>query len=139
MQDPTEPQDAATLGWVGRFIDSVSGAINTTVGIAYDTGTLFDYLKYGVSRKVDTVAALRALDITRNQRAMPLGYYTKGDGGGGPARYAVTGQPSFMVFHPIIPLVCTSAGLPELSIARMHAPEYPLIVSQLIIFQSVHI
>lgn len=93
LADPVNPQDAATLGWVGRFIDSVSGAINTTVGIAYDTGTLFDYLKYGVSRKVDTVAALRALDITRNQRAMPLGYYAKGDGGGGPSRYAVTGQP----------------------------------------------
>lgn len=65
----------------------------TTTGIDYDSGNLFDYLKYGVSRQVDTVAALRDLDITRNQRATVLGYYAKGDGGGGPDRYAVTGQP----------------------------------------------
>lgn len=97
VKDPVDGQDAATRGWSTKFfsdlVDSVTGAINTTTGIFYDSGTLFDYLKFGVSRKVDTVADLRALSMTRNQRAQPLGYYVKGDGGGGPSRIAMTGQP----------------------------------------------
>ena len=83
VRDPVEQQDAATKNWVGAFVDSVSGAINTTLGIAYDAGNLFDYLKYGNNRTVDSIAALRALSSSRNQRATVLGYYGKGDGGGG--------------------------------------------------------
>lgn len=83
LEDPVDAQDAATKNWVGKFIDSVSGLINNTLGIAYDGGNLFDYLKTGVSRTVDTIAALQALSTTRNQRAFVLGFYDRLDGGGG--------------------------------------------------------
>ncbi|MCF5056019.1 hypothetical protein GIW54_07115 [Pseudomonas proteolytica] len=83
LRDPVEAQDAVTKSWISTLIDSVSGAINTTLGIAYDAGNLFDYLKYGNNRTVDSIAALRALSSSRNQRATVLGYYGKGDGGGG--------------------------------------------------------
>lgn len=81
--DPVNAQDVATKNWVGLLIDSVSGLINTTLGIAYDAGTLFDYLRFGVDRTVDSIAALRALASSRNQRARVIGYYAKWDGGGG--------------------------------------------------------
>lgn len=81
--DPVNAQDVVTKNWAASYIDSVSGLINTTVGIAYDGGTLFDYLRFGVGRAVDSIATLRGLDSTRNQRAFVLGYYAKGDGGGG--------------------------------------------------------
>ena len=87
LKDPAAPKDAATMGWVntyfGSLIDSVSGAINTTNGIIYDTGTLFDYLRFGLFRSVDTVADLRLLTPTRNQRAFVLGVLARGDGGQG--------------------------------------------------------
>ncbi|RMQ58848.1 hypothetical protein [Pseudomonas savastanoi] len=83
LRDPVNPQDAVTKNWVGLFIDSVSGAINNTLGIVYDAGTLFDYLRFGVVRSVDNYAALLALSPTRNIRAKTLGYYAAGDGGGG--------------------------------------------------------
>lgn len=85
LADPLADQDAATKGWAGRYfgdlIDGATGLINTTTGILYDAGTLFDHLRFGVFRSVDTVAALRLLSGARNQRAFVLGYYAKGDGG----------------------------------------------------------
>lgn len=87
LKDPVDVQDAATMGWASRYfgdlIDSVTGLVNTTTGIAYDSMTLYDYLKIGVGRTVDSIAALRLLSGARNQRAFVLGYYQKGDGGGG--------------------------------------------------------
>ncbi|MCP9731582.1 right-handed parallel beta-helix repeat-containing protein [Pseudomonas sp. GBPI_506] len=87
VKDPVEPHDAANKLWSTNFftalLESVSGLVNTTTGILYDAGTLFDYLKYGLSRRVDNVAALRLLSSDRNQRARTLGYYAKGDKGGG--------------------------------------------------------
>lgn len=87
VKDPVEAQDAATKGWAstyfGGLIDGATGLINTTTGILYDAGTLFDYLRYGVGRQVDSIAALRLLAGSRNQRATVLGYYVRGDGGGG--------------------------------------------------------
>lgn len=87
LRDPIEVQDAATRGWSISFltalVDSVTGIINTTTGIFYDGGTLFDYLKIGVARTVDNVAALKALSGSRNRRAFALGFNDKGDGGGG--------------------------------------------------------
>lgn len=87
LADPVADQDAATKGWSGRYfgdlIDGATGLINTTTGILYDAGTLFDYLRYGVGRTVDSISALRLLSSARNQRAFVLGYYVKGDGGGG--------------------------------------------------------
>ncbi|AZD50503.1 hypothetical protein [Pseudomonas chlororaphis] len=87
VKDPVEPHDAANKLWSTNFftalLESVSGLVNTTTGILYDAGTLFDYLKYGLSRRVDNVGALRLLSSARNQRARTLGYYTKGDKGGG--------------------------------------------------------
>lgn len=51
-------------------------------------------LANGAIRVFDTVAALRAADISKPATsAQCLGYYAKGDGGGGPVRYLVTGQP----------------------------------------------
>lgn len=80
---PVLPNDAATKWWTSEFfaglIDAATGLINTTTGILYDAGTLFDYLRFGVSRQVDTIAALRLLSGTRNQRASVLGYYAAGD------------------------------------------------------------
>lgn len=81
--DPVNPQDVVTKQWAANYIDSVSGVANTTTGIAYDGGTLFDYLRFGVGRTVDSIAALKALSGGRNQRAFVLGYYQIGDGGGG--------------------------------------------------------
>ncbi|MCB2251784.1 hypothetical protein KTQ74_07760 [Pseudomonas chlororaphis] len=87
LGDPEDPQDAVTKSWSTNFfttlLESVSGLVNTTTGILYDAGTLFDYLKYGVARRVDNVGALRLLSSSRNQRARTLGYYAKGDKGGG--------------------------------------------------------
>lgn len=87
LAEPVLDADAATKGWAGRYfgdlIDGATGLINTTVGILYDSGTLFDYLRFGVSRMVDTVAELRQLTQARNQRAMTLGDLVKGDGGHG--------------------------------------------------------
>lgn len=83
LRDPVSDQDAVNKRWINSLIDSVSGVINTAQGIAYDGGTLFDYLRFGVSRTVDSIAGLRALSAGRNQRASVLGYYAKGDGGGG--------------------------------------------------------
>lgn len=83
LADPVGPQDAVTKNWVSLLIDSVSGVINTTTGIAYDAGTLFDHLRFGVARTVNSIAALRLLSGARNQRAFVLGYYAMGDGGGG--------------------------------------------------------
>lgn len=87
VADPVADQDAATKGWAGRYfgslIDGATGLINTTTGILYDAGTLFEYLRYGLGRNVDSIAALRLLTSGRNQRAFVLGYYARGDGGGG--------------------------------------------------------
>ncbi|WP_448652503.1 phage tail fiber domain-containing protein [Pseudomonas fluorescens] len=88
LADPVGPQDAVTKSWVTLLLDGVSGVINTTTGILYDAGTLFDYLRFGVQRTVDTYAALIALSPTRNQRARTLGYYSPGDGGGGSYFYS---------------------------------------------------
>ncbi|AVJ21012.1 MULTISPECIES: hypothetical protein [Pseudomonas] len=83
VKDPEDIQDAATRGWTARFfadlIDQVTGIINTTTGIFYDSGTLFDYLRFGNSRTVDNIAALRLLSASRNQRVIVLGYYARGD------------------------------------------------------------
>jgi len=81
--DPVNNTDVATKGWIGKYIDTISGLVNTTLGIAYDAGNLFDYFRLGVSRSVDNIAALRGLATTRNQRAFVFGYYERGDGGGG--------------------------------------------------------
>lgn len=87
LHDPVELQDATTKGWVNNhfadLIDQVTGLINTTTGIIYDAGTLFDYLRFGVGRNVDTIAALKALSGARNRRAFVHGYYAPTDGGGG--------------------------------------------------------
>lgn len=87
VADPVSIQDAATMGWASRYfgdlIDGATGLINTTTGILYDSGTLFDHLRFGVARTVDSIAALRLLSSARNQRAFVLGYYAKGDLGGG--------------------------------------------------------
>lgn len=87
LGDPVLAQDAATKSWSESFftalLESVSGLVNTTTGIFYDAGNLFDYLRFGVSRSVDTIAALRLLQSSRNQRAKVMGYYAMGDGGGG--------------------------------------------------------
>lgn len=91
LEDPVDVQDATTKGWVNRYfgslIDGATGLINTTTGILYDAGTLFDHLRFGVARTVDTISALRLLSASRNQRAFVLGYYARYDGGGG--QYAV--------------------------------------------------
>jgi endosialidase-like protein len=85
VQNPIDNQDAATKWWASEYfaglIDAATGLINTTTGILYDAGTLFDYLRDGVSRSVDSVADLRLLNPTRNKRASTKGYYLKGDGG----------------------------------------------------------
>lgn len=83
LADPVSLQDAVTKNWVTLLLDGVSGAVNTTTGILYDAGTLFDHLRFGVARTVDSISALRLLSSARNQRAFVLGYYAKGDGGGG--------------------------------------------------------
>lgn len=93
LHDPIELQDATTKGWVNNhfadLIDQVTGLINTTTGIIYDAGTLFDHLRFGVARTVDSIAALKSLSSARNQRAFVMGYYTANDGGGGHYRVRV--------------------------------------------------
>lgn len=87
LADPVNAQDATTKNWVtvffGSLIDAATGVINTTTGILYGAGTLFDYLKYGVTSTADSLDALRNLSSARNQRARTLGFYQKGDGGEG--------------------------------------------------------
>jgi hypothetical protein len=90
LADPVADQDATTKKWVstyfGNLIDGVTGAVNTTKGIAYDAGTLFDYLRFGVGRSVDSIDSLRSLSSARNQRAFVLSYYGDSKRGGGPYR-----------------------------------------------------
>ncbi|QXI40444.1 phage tail fiber domain-containing protein [Pseudomonas xantholysinigenes] len=83
LADPVDQQDAVTRKWVGDYLDQVSGNVNTTVGITYNGDSLYNYLMLGVSRTVNSIASLRALQRIRNQRAFVLGYYSALDGGGG--------------------------------------------------------
>lgn len=87
LAEPIDVQDATTKNWVSTYfaalLDATTGPTNTTTGILYDATTLFDYLRFGVGRTVDSIAALRLLSGSRNQRAFAVGYYAKGDGGGG--------------------------------------------------------
>lgn len=87
LAEPIDVQDATTKNWVSTYfaalLDATTGPTNTTTGILYDATTLFDYLRFGVARTVDSIAALRLLSGSRNQRAFVFGYYAKGDGGGG--------------------------------------------------------
>lgn len=83
LRDPVEAQDAATRNWVSLLVDSASGVISNTTGIIYDAGTLFDHLRFGVSRTVPSVAAVRLLSSARNKRAFALSYYGDWVGGGG--------------------------------------------------------
>ena len=82
LKDPEVSQDAATLGWSKRFfselIESVSGLVNTTTGIFYDGGTLFDYLRSFLYRGVASIDAMCLLSTSRNQRVRVYSYY--GDG-----------------------------------------------------------
>lgn len=78
LADPVLPSDAVTKG----FLASVSGLIQNAVSVLYDATNLFDFLRFSNVRAVDTVADLRNLVGTRNQRAQTLGYYAKGDAGG---------------------------------------------------------
>ncbi|WP_250501977.1 glycosyl hydrolase family 28-related protein [Caballeronia sp. AZ7_KS35] len=55
---------------------------------ALPDGSIFgDLIKAGLSRVVDSIATLRALNHTYYQRAFVTGYYGAGDGGGGAYRY----------------------------------------------------
>lgn len=87
LADPVLPSDAATQGWslnfITRLVESVTGVIGNTVGILYDGGNLFDFLKFGVGRTVTSIAGIRTLSSQRNQRAFALGWSSLGDGGGG--------------------------------------------------------
>lgn len=87
LADPVAPQDAVSKNWLVSYIELFAGSIVSTVSIPYDTGTLFDFLRFWNARSVDSVAALRLLSAARNQKAVVFGYYAKGDGGGG--RYYV--------------------------------------------------
>lgn len=81
--EPVNAQDVTTKNWVTSFISGLQGAINTAMGVAYLGGSLFDFFRTSSNRTVDSIAALRALLVTQNQKAFVLGYYAKGDGGGG--------------------------------------------------------
>lgn len=88
LRDPVNDQDAVTKGWLITYLESFAGAVISTVSIAYDTFTLFDFLRFWNARAVDSIADLRLLSSARNQKAVTYGYYAKGDGGGG-SRYYV--------------------------------------------------
>ncbi|HAA41550.1 MAG TPA: hypothetical protein DCE36_15890 [Pseudomonas sp.] len=83
LADPVEPQDAVTKSWISLLIDQFTGAVNNVTGIFYDGGTLYDFLKTGNARSVDSIAALRLLSGSRNQRASTVAYYAGGIVGGG--------------------------------------------------------
>lgn len=93
LKDPVNPQDATTKNWVSSYfaslIDGATGLINTTTGILYDAGTLFDYLRFGVGRNVDSIADLKNLSSARNQRAFVLSFYAGGPVGSGGGHYRV--------------------------------------------------
>lgn len=78
LKDPVNPQDAVTKSWISSLIDTVSGVINNTIGIAYDGMTLFDYLKSFLYRGVESIDAMCQLSTSRNQRVRVYSYY--GDG-----------------------------------------------------------
>jgi hypothetical protein len=111
MHDPVLTQDAVSLGYLNRIIAALiaggsgpspsaanvqylrpDGAISNlqqlsgadgTLLLGYGSQSLLGYLQVGVSRTVDSIAALQALVATRNQRAFVLGYYGRLTGGGG--------------------------------------------------------
>lgn len=82
LADPVAGQDAVNKRWTTSFfsdlIDSVTGLINTTPGIIYDSMTLFDYLRSFLYRSVDSIDAMCLLSTSRNQRVRVYSYY--GDG-----------------------------------------------------------
>ncbi|MBI6848640.1 MULTISPECIES: phage tail fiber domain-containing protein [Pseudomonas syringae group] len=69
LGDPVAPQDAVTKSWLQSLIDSVNSPLLSIFNIYYDGISLYQFLKTGVARNVDNIAALRSLDGTRNQRA----------------------------------------------------------------------
>lgn len=87
LEDPKNPQDAATMGWASNLItnllENFTGSPNNTSNIFYDAGSLYDFLKLGLARNVNNIAALRSISGLRNQRAFVLGYYQPNDLGGG--------------------------------------------------------
>lgn len=87
LRDPVNDQDAVTKSWFVSYLEKFGGAVTSTVNIAYDTFTLFDFLCFWNARAVDSIADLRLLSASRNQKAIVYGYYANGDGGGG--RYYV--------------------------------------------------
>ncbi|CAI8724286.1 hypothetical protein [Pseudomonas sp. IT-P4] len=116
LADPLAPQDAVTRNWVGIYIDSVSGLINTTLGIAYDGMTLYDYLKSFLYRSADSIRALQLIDPNRNVRVKVYSYYGDGAGGGDTFRYDPTMPKSShdggTIISPTVPWTNLPANLP---------------------------
>lgn len=83
LRDPVSGQDAVTKSWLVSYIESFASSVISTTSIPYDGGSLFDFLRFWNSRSVDSIADLRLLSASRNQKAVVYGYYAKGDGGGG--------------------------------------------------------
>ncbi|MBD1601995.1 phage tail fiber protein [Pseudomonas typographi] len=83
VADPVSDQDAATKGWAASYFQQFTGVINNTLGILYGSGSLYDYLKYGSPRLVESIEALRSVSSTQNTKANVLGYYGIGTKGGG--------------------------------------------------------
>ncbi len=69
LGDPVAPQDAVTKSWLQSLIDSVNSPLLSIFNIYYDGISLYQFLKSGVARNVDNIAALRTLSGSRNQRA----------------------------------------------------------------------
>ena len=69
------------------------------------------------SRTVDSIAALKVLDSSNIQRATVIGYYAKGDGGGGEFYWDETALKSNhnggTIISPTVPFTGTSAGVVE--------------------------
>ncbi|MHB9828514.1 hypothetical protein [Pseudomonas savastanoi] len=79
LGDPVAPQDAVTKSWLQSLIDSVNSPLLSIFNIYYDGVSLYQFLKTGVARNVDNIAALRSLDGTRNQRAFVCDNSAVGD------------------------------------------------------------
>lgn len=82
-----------TSDWLNGINDFANEAANPTIytqgaaRIGFDGGSVTSQFLSKVNRVVDSIAALRLVDKTKYTRAFSTGYYTMGDGGGGPYWY----------------------------------------------------
>jgi hypothetical protein len=84
-----EPATVLGAAWLNDIQEELVGIVEAS-GQTPAKGAQ-GQLKRALIVKVSTIADLRALTPSGSMAVQPMGYYSPGDGGGGPVRYGVSG------------------------------------------------